>query len=297
MMSTYCHLLLLLSLHKCVSFHKLCGAMRNLSAVEGADVILQADEKEITEISWVFKGFHIATTKPQNFINIKRRNDRSRLHTDPSCSLGIRPITMEDSGMFMASVFKEEEECKQMYNLTVHSSFSDHDLQVHHNVSGDGSCFLTCVVGKPDVTTIWSIVNSSYTERTPTLRLNNTRMNLTWVCNVDNKVINASKIIEPWTLCYDGTKDRNMIMIFVGCCIFLLLVVAIACFLKKNMTTQCSICGTKPKNVPPNEDLQDANPYYEIIMKEDPAYETVGNKDKEGEEMMKLNTIYAKAAF
>lgn len=85
-------------------------------------MILQVDETEITEISWVFKSAHIATTKLDNTIDIKNRNYKSKLYTENNGSLGIAKINMDDNGTYVASIFKKEDDaCKQSYDLTVYS--------------------------------------------------------------------------------------------------------------------------------------------------------------------------------
>ncbi|XP_044128699.1 uncharacterized protein LOC122922225 isoform X1 [Bufo gargarizans] len=121
-MFCYCTAILLLIFQKCVFCYKPCGEVKNVSAVEGENVILQVDEEMITEISWVFGNKHIATTQPNKTIDIKSWDYRSKLYTEGNVSLGIVKINTEQSGTFVASIFKEKGECSQEYHLTVYST-------------------------------------------------------------------------------------------------------------------------------------------------------------------------------
>ncbi|XP_044128700.1 uncharacterized protein LOC122922225 isoform X2 [Bufo gargarizans] len=107
-MFCYCTAILLLIFQKCVFCYKPCGEVKNVSAVEGENVILQVDEEMITEISWVFGNKHIATTQPNKTIDIKSWDYRSKLYTEGNVSLGIVKINTEQSGTFVASIFKEK---------------------------------------------------------------------------------------------------------------------------------------------------------------------------------------------
>ncbi|XP_066465091.1 uncharacterized protein [Eleutherodactylus coqui] len=120
MMFSCCAAILLLTLLKCVFCYPPCGKEKNVSAVEGENVILQVDEEDFNEISWVIGGAHIATTKPNNTIEIKSHNYKSKLYTDKNGSLGIAKVIMEHSGTFIASIFKNEDPCSQSYHLTVY---------------------------------------------------------------------------------------------------------------------------------------------------------------------------------
>ncbi|XP_066465090.1 SLAM family member 5-like isoform X1 [Eleutherodactylus coqui] len=296
MMFSCCAAILLLTLLKCVFCYPPCGKEKNVSAVEGENVILQVDEEDFNEISWVIGGAHIATTKPNNTIEIKSHNYKSKLYTDKNGSLGIAKVIMEHSGTFIASIFKNEDPCSQSYHLTVYSNFSDHDLQILHNITYNERCFITCVVNKADVTSTWSSVDMVYEEKTSTLHLNDKTMNISWMCTAANKLINISKIIEPRTLCYDEKDKTVMIVIIV--CVFLIIMgtVCAYCLRKKikQMMLHCSTCITKnkPNNALFTDVSQNDNPYYEIQLKGNSPAMTVSRKMKSIEKQ-EINTIYS----
>ncbi|KAM3919058.1 uncharacterized protein RB166_013812 [Leptodactylus fuscus] len=293
--------ILLFTLLKCVFCYDSCGDSKNISALEGDNVILQVDEKGFTEISWVFQNAHIATTKPNSSIDIKGRDYKSKLYNKGDGSLGITKITLKDSGTFVASIFKEEETCSQTYQLTVYSNFSRHDLQIHHNISRDEICFITCVVNKPGVKTTWSRENSKHTTlHNSTLRVDPTERNLTWVCTAANKVLNVSKTFEPATLCHDGSfmdhtraKQANVVTVVVLMLVLLIISVACAYYFRKKIKFRdpSSVTYIKPETVP----VPEVNPYCEIEFTRDLPDLTVGHTKKQASEPGEsaVHTIYA----
>ncbi|CAN2390109.1 hypothetical protein PRIEUP_LOCUS145, partial [Pristimantis euphronides] len=298
-MSPYCAAILLLTFPYGIFSYAPCGEERHVSSIEGKNVILKVDTQDFTEISWVFNTAHIATTKPNNTIETKSRDYKSKLYTEKTGSLGIAKAEMDNSGIFVASIFKKEDACSQRYNLTVYSNFTSHDLQILHNLTEDQSCFITCIVKNPDVVTTWRSEDSGYREVTSTLQLDNRTMNMSWVCTATNKLINASKIIEPWTLCYHGTKKDNRLVIVIVVCVLLLILGVVSAYCLKKIKVKlmlCSTCGNKPINDVVIEELQSGIVYYEIpIKKESPAV-MVGKKKKKLIEKREteVNIIYTK---
>ncbi|XP_073493771.1 uncharacterized protein [Phyllobates terribilis] len=296
-MSPYCSVFLLLTLQKCVFCVRPCGAEKYVSALEGGNVILQVVEEEFEDISWVFNKVHIATTTPNSTIIIKSWNFKSKLYTENG-SLGIAEISMADSGTFTASVFKKEDSCSQCYQLSVHSNFTNHDIQVHHNLTGDGGCFITCAVNKADVTITWSSLNTDYKEEASTLHLNRTRMNSSWVCTAANRVINISKIIEPGTLCYEEIVKSKIVRNLILVCATLVVLGAVLAFCLKKKIMTSSTCEKKTKHIPIIEDFQKENFYHEIALKEHPPVMKVEQRNKKAEEQKEkciLTTIYTTA--
>ncbi|KAG8560167.1 hypothetical protein GDO81_014821 [Engystomops pustulosus] len=192
-------------------------------------------------------------------------------------------ISPENGGTFTANIFKKEDDCIQIYHLSVYSKFSQPDLQTLCTIFGNKTFSLTCVVNKPDVRTAWSVVNTSDEVANTTILLDDTRMNHTWTCTASHLLLKVSKTIDPRILCSNATGKNSVIVI--GVFVFVILLVSTLCYVTKKMKTNMHFycCETKPKNTA----LAEENMYYEIESRGESPNIRIDNKDKKDVESWK----------
>ncbi|KAG8560175.1 hypothetical protein GDO81_014826 [Engystomops pustulosus] len=128
-----CWLILLLHLQFIVP-EKNCKKSQPVFAAHGETVTLQVtvvEAKQIKQIFWVTsRGVHIATSQPNNPLEIREEFYEGRLIAFSDGSLIIKDPKMEDSGIIKATIYLlDGEDCSETYNLTVFGKCEN--LEVH----------------------------------------------------------------------------------------------------------------------------------------------------------------------
>ncbi|XP_068111030.1 SLAM family member 9-like [Hyperolius riggenbachi] len=211
-------LLLLLSLlHSIQSTFQDCRPMKHLSGMVSGDVLLQVDEVQIKDISWIVNRKHIATTKPGQPVDIKALQFKNRLFNGTNGSLRVTNLTNADQGEFAANIFLMEDgkECTLLYNLTVYSKLTASDIQIDHNITWNETCSvtLTCTVRKTDSLVSWRNSVNGYVTKS-TLQIMYPDVNSSWTCTAWNPATNVSKSVTPMTFCLSSkTENKHSVLI------------------------------------------------------------------------------------
>ncbi|XP_031748210.1 SLAM family member 9-like isoform X2 [Xenopus tropicalis] len=291
--------LLILSLHKSVTAELACKATETVAAIEGEEAILQVNRTGITEISWIFKGRHIATTRPNQTIEWKNRQFMTRLGSKPDASLIINKTTGGDQGIYTADMrgLSEADDLIQCYNLSVYRRLKDEDISIRHTVhvsaAGDTPCHITVTCTEEGESTAkWTDSYNKLIEGSNhTIHIYNVTLDLSYNCSLANPVSKVSKTVNVWALCNEG--KRNMVALITGLLVGLLVVIGCLCSVyyltKKTRTLRFR---DKANGFPVNDtteltNVPAENPYSEIQdpppvpmekprqQQNDPLYDTI----------------------
>ncbi|XP_077320286.1 SLAM family member 9-like [Lithobates pipiens] len=262
-MSLYCWLLLLPSLYRYVlCTADPCGEMKHVVGQESGDVLLRVDQPGVTEISWVLRNTLIALTKPHESVEVKPRQFKNRLYNGTNGSLNITKLTRDDQGEFAANIrLDKDEECNQIYNLTIYSKLLDGDIRIYHNVTHYSEiCNVTliCAVDKKDVSISWNDSVTNTVMKTSTIQVADPDTNSSWTCTVSHPVASISRTVIPLDFCQNESKWK-IIIIAVFTCLSLLAIIACICYLWKKHNY---IWKRKKKLTSTNEDPQQTEHVY-----------------------------------
>ncbi|XP_041429544.1 SLAM family member 5 [Xenopus laevis] len=216
-----CCLLLLFLLPKCVLCDLSCKATESVAAAEGEETILQVNRTGITEISWILKGQHIATSKPNEPVQWKNRQFKTRLGSKPDASLIINKITREDQGTYVTDMrgLEEKDDFIQCYNVTMYRRLKEEDLTIHHHTVTYKSCDMnvSCSING-DLEIGWRDPNNN-TIKAATILLYNISTSLYYTCFAENPVSQVHRVVHPWSLCMEDYKLQNIIRLVLSVCI------------------------------------------------------------------------------
>ncbi|OCT69251.1 SLAM family member 5 [Xenopus laevis] len=234
-----------------------CIDIKMVEVAAGEELTLQLDRPGIKETSWIYKGRHIATTKPNAAIEVKNRKLTTRLSSKPDGSLIMQHLISDDQGVYTADMYGKEEkdDFTQCYDVRVHKKISLADVEIHQSVTRNGTCTVTlmCTVNVPDVTPFW--INTSAEDFDVTgniVFVYKSHPNATFSCMAQNAVSNVSRTETPWRYCQEVESEIQRITAEKSSSLVLLLIVPVAVLLilfviywrKKNMK---SPWGTKEK--------------------------------------------------
>ncbi|XP_077320254.1 uncharacterized protein LOC143942743 [Lithobates pipiens] len=208
-----------------------CGEMKHVFSQESGDVLLRVDQPGVTEISWVLRNILIAVTKPHESVEVKSRQFKNRLYNGTNGSLNITKLTKDDQGEFATNIrLDKDEECNQIYNLTIYSKLSDGDIKIHHNVTRNEICnvTLTCAVDKKDVSISWNDSMTNTVMKTSTIQVADPDTNSGWTCTVSHPVASVSRTVIRLDFCQNDYTRMNLIrlvisgcVLLISCCIFI----------------------------------------------------------------------------
>ncbi|XP_044128698.1 SLAM family member 8-like [Bufo gargarizans] len=188
---------------------QVCSDIMTIAGSEGENVILDINETEVKEISWLLGRHHIVTTEPGKIIHVKKRKLSQRLEGTDQGSLKIINLHMEDQGNYSATVFKEKQkDCVQNFWVKVYPKLLKKDIEIKINVSETESCnmTLTCTANNPYVRISWRNQTEGYkVVRNHTLNLNNIHPTTIYHCIAETPVIRISRSVRPWTFCQKET--------------------------------------------------------------------------------------------
>ncbi|XP_075700109.1 uncharacterized protein LOC142664716 isoform X2 [Rhinoderma darwinii] len=104
-----------------------CGESRKVSAQVGGNVTLQVEESHIKNLFWERPvGVNFAKTKPGGYIDLRGRQNNSRLQGSPDGSLIINNLSAPDQGDYKAIIFPPDGVgCAQMFNVTISDDSSN----------------------------------------------------------------------------------------------------------------------------------------------------------------------------
>ncbi|XP_075049368.1 SLAM family member 9-like isoform X2 [Mixophyes fleayi] len=210
MLTFPCYILMVTYLQTIFS-GQVCKKLVHLSVEEGKNALLQINETEVEEISWILHTNHIATTMPDKPISVKDRKLKRWLHSLTDGSLKMINVTRHNEGSYTANIFKKSEEhCTQRYRLKVYPRLSEQDVYISVNVSINETCgmTLTCTVNGSDVKIFWSENGTAVTNRT--LNLYGIRPSISYKCIAKNPVSRVSKTVTPWTYCPEETNISQL---------------------------------------------------------------------------------------
>ncbi|XP_075049251.1 uncharacterized protein LOC142109106 isoform X2 [Mixophyes fleayi] len=127
----------------------------HVSATEGEDVTLRFPErgkKQIINVSWVKSpDTHIATTTPDGNVDIRESHYKGRLRGSNDASLTIINVTLEDQGLYRASILRSDSDAYgQLYNLSILAKLPDNNV-TRHEASIPDPCSVSCRINGSDV--------------------------------------------------------------------------------------------------------------------------------------------------
>ncbi|XP_063802992.1 uncharacterized protein LOC134980213 isoform X2 [Pseudophryne corroboree] len=117
----------------------------DVSATAGGNVTLRVPdrgEQRILDITWVTAGGnHFATTAPNGSVLIRDDRYIGKLHGSDDASLIISHVTVEDQGLYRASVCPlKEDSYGIMYNIRVSENTADKNVVGHVEDSTQDPC-------------------------------------------------------------------------------------------------------------------------------------------------------------
>ncbi|XP_075185865.1 SLAM family member 9-like [Anomaloglossus baeobatrachus] len=184
---------------------------KNVSGVEGGEVVLRVHQTGIRTINWVLlsEGNLIVTTKPGRSIEDDDvlSQYRGRVRSEADGSLHINNLSLHDQRIYKIHIQTNEDEICVLFNLTVYERLSDGDIKIKHSFTRNDSCSLSllCGVDKRDVTITWSNLNVSDINVTQgVLYVPPSDVNYTYICTASNPVSNVSKTVRPKEYCEPG---------------------------------------------------------------------------------------------
>ncbi|XP_068107808.1 SLAM family member 5-like isoform X2 [Hyperolius riggenbachi] len=101
-----------------------CGQQRNVSGVEGGNIVLPVNHTRIIDISWMTNSsHHFATTFSDKPIDIRdEKNYKGRLNAISNGSLQITNLIIKDQGKYTADIQSDGgDKCTQIYFLAVYN--------------------------------------------------------------------------------------------------------------------------------------------------------------------------------
>ncbi|OCT69250.1 SLAM family member 9 [Xenopus laevis] len=263
---------LILFLPKSVLCDLSCKATKSVAATEGEETILQVNRTGITEISWTLKGQHIATTKPNEPIEWKNRQFKTRLGSKPDASLIINKITREDQETYMADMrgLEEEDDFTQCYNVTVYKRLKYEDIEIYFTRAGETICNInvTCTGNEGSNVTWIYISNDTIEEPNHTLYIYHVTPDHSYNCSLKNPVSKVFRTINPWTLCNEGKQYKMVLLAILLPAAIVIFCLLIFFRLKKKLKT--FRFRDRPDGFPVNDTSELTmgpveNPYCEIL--------------------------------
>ncbi|KAG8560173.1 hypothetical protein GDO81_014825 [Engystomops pustulosus] len=108
-------------LQRAVLGEESCGAMKKVSAVEGGQVTLLADNIGIRKSTWRRENdtTYIAKTSPGKLGLVEDGPYTGRLKVTADGSLIITQLNQEDQGLYRAEIWRTSSQCVQLYDLRV----------------------------------------------------------------------------------------------------------------------------------------------------------------------------------
>ncbi|XP_002938988.3 SLAM family member 9 [Xenopus tropicalis] len=264
---------IMFALYKGIGSQVNCDDTIEVDVAAGEKLTLTLERSGIKATSWTYKGKHLATTKPDEPIDVKNRKLGPRLSSKPDGSLIISHIISDDQGVYTADVLGKEEkyDFTQCYDVRVHKKLSLANIEINHRVTRNETCTvtLTCTVNGSDVTPFW--INSSaedFNANGNILIVYKSDPNATFSCMAANTVSNVSRTAAPWRYCQEGEseiqsraaeKSSSFAFIFIFAVVIILI-----CFVlywrKKPMKS--------PEGTKDAEKAVQVNTVYDVVRKE-----------------------------
>ncbi|KAM4013534.1 SLAM family member 9-like [Anomaloglossus baeobatrachus] len=209
---------------------------KNVSGVEGGEVVLRVHQTGIRTINWVLlsEGNLIVTTKPGRSIEDDDvlSQYRGRVRSEADGSLHINNLSLHDQRIYKIHIQTNEDEICVLFNLTVYERLSDGDIKIKHSFTRNDSCSLSllCGVDKRDVTITWSNLNVSDINVTQgVLYVPPSDVNYTYICTASNPVSNVSKTVRPKEYCEPAVSTIPRMRRYPLCLILSGIVLLITC--------------------------------------------------------------------